>query len=226
MKNCHLIRTAGFVGMLHACLAGFGVENVCFHVSPSGDDAADGKSSASAFRTIARARDAARGHVGAARIVIAGGVYELDTPLEFTEKDRDLTLEAAPQARPMLSAGRRLREWSVGGDGRWHARVPQGEKFAQLYVNGQRRVRPFLPRKGYYYAEKGYAPDPVTGQTRFVARKGHFPEGDNPGLEVCMFNVWTMSRSHVRSFDPESRVVSLALPNGKRDFDTIGPSRW
>ncbi len=226
MKNLHLIRTAGIVLLLHAGLAGFGAGDVRFHVSPSGDDAADGKSSASAFRTIARARDAARGHAGTAFISLAGGTYELAETLVFTSQDRDLVFESESGARPVISAGRRIGGWSVGPDGWWRTKVALGEKFAQLYVNGQRRVRPFLPRKGYYYAEKGYAPDPVTGQTRFVARKGHFPEGDNPGLEVCMFNVWTMSRSHVRSFDPESRVVSLALPNGKRDFDTIGPSRW
>ena len=202
-----------------------GAETV-YHVSPCGSDDADGLSAVRPFRTVERACDAARGHGGNARIVVADGFYELDNPLEFTEKDHDLVLEAAPKARPVLSAGRRIGGWSVGPDGWWRTKVAPGEKFAQLYVNAQRRVRPFLPRMGYWYAEKGYAPDPVTGQTRFVARKGNFPEGDNSELEVCMFNVWTMSRSRVRSFDPESRVVSLALPNGKRDFDTIGPSRW
>lgn len=226
MNYRRLVTAVGIVSLFYFGLAGFGAESVCLHVSPDGNDAADGKSSACAFRTVERARDVARGHGGNARIVVADGFYELDNPLEFTEKDHDLVLEAAPKARPVLSAGRRIAGWSVGPDGWWRAKVAPGEKFAQLYVNGQRRVRPFLPRKGYYYAEKGYAPDPETGQTRFVARPGHFPEGENPGLEVCMFNVWTMSRSHVRAFDPENRVVSLALPNGKRDFDTIGPSRW
>ena len=226
MKNLCIVRRAGAAFLIHACLAGFGGECVRFYVAPTGDDAADGKSPAQAFRTIARARDAARGHAGTAFISIASGTYELAETLAITSQDRDLVLEAGPGARPVISAGRRLCEWSVSEDGRWHARVPPGEKSAQLYVNGQRRVRPFLPRKGYYYAEKGHSPDPATGQARFVARKGHFPEGDNPGLEVCMFNVWTMSRSYVRSFDPESRVVSLALPSIKREYDTIGPDRW
>ena len=196
------------------------------YVSPRGSDAAAGVSPSSPLRTLARARDVARARGSATTIALADGVYELDEPLAFSADDHDLVFEAAPGARPVLSAGRRIGGWSVGADGFWHARVSPGERFAQLYVNGQRRVRPFLPRKGYYYAEKGFDPDPATGQTRFVARKGHFPDGDNPGMEVCMFNVWTMSRSHVRAFNPSNRVVSLALPNGKRDFDTIGPGRW
>ena len=196
------------------------------YVSPRGNDSATGTAPSSPVRTLARARDLARARGTATTVAIADGVYELDETLAFTADDRDLAFEAAPGARPTLSAGRRITGWTVGADGFWHARVTPGERFSQLYVNGQRRVRPFLPRKGYYYAEKGHDPDPVTGQTRFVARKGHFPDGSNPGMEVCMFNVWTMSRSHVRAYDPATRVVSLALPNGKRDFDTIGPDRW
>ena len=218
---------AAFSGL--ALLAGcdeFNGAKANLYVSPRGSDANAGTAPSRPVRTLAHARDIARTRNAATVVALADGVYELDEALAFTEKDRDVTFVAAPNARPMISAGVRLRNWSVGADGRWHARTPQGERFAQLYVNGQRRVRPFLPRKGYYYAEKGYEPDPATGQTRFVARKGHFPEGTNPGMEVCMFNVWTMSRSHVRAYDPKTRVVSLALPNGKRDFDTIGPSRW
>ena len=205
---------------------GFNGARADLYVSPRGSDAAAGVSPSSPLRTLARARDVARARGSATTIALADGVYELDEPLAFSADDHDLVFEAAPGARPVLSAGRRIGGWSVGADGFWHARVSPGERFAQLYVNGQRRVRPFLPRKGYYYAEKGFDPDPATGQTRFVARKGHFPDGDNPGMEVCMFNVWTMSRSHVRAFNPSNRVVSLALPNGKRDFDTIGPGRW
>ena len=205
---------------------GFNGARADLYVSPRGSDAAAGVSPSSPLRTLARARDVARARGSETTIALADGVYELDEPLAFSADDHDLVFEAAPGARPVISAGRRIGGWSVGADGFWHARVSPGENFAQLYVNGQRRVRPFLPRKGYYYAEKGHTPDPVTGQTRFVARKGHFPDGSNPGMEVCMFNVWTMSRSHVRAFTPSNRVVSLALPNGKHDFDTIGPGRW
>ena len=226
MISSRLIRTAGFVGMFHACLAGFGGGTACFHVSPDGDDAADGTAPERAFKTITRARDAARGHAGNARIVVADGFYELDKPLEFTEKDCNLMFEAVPGARPVLSAGRRIRAWTVGQDGWWRAKVAPGEKFAQFYVNGQRRVRPFLPRKGYYYAQKGADPDPVTGKERFVAREGHFPVGGNPAMEVCMFNVWTMSRSHVTAYDAATRTVSLDLPAAKREFEAIGPDRW
>ena len=100
MNYRRLVTAVGIVSLFYFGLAGFGAESVCLHVSPDGNDAADGKSSACAFRTVERARDVARGHGGNAKIVVADGFYELDNPLEFTERDHDLVLEAAPKARP------------------------------------------------------------------------------------------------------------------------------
>ena len=73
MNYRQLVTAVGIVSLFYFGLAGFGAESVCLHVSPDGNDAADGNSSACAFRTVERARDVARGHGGNARIVVADG---------------------------------------------------------------------------------------------------------------------------------------------------------
>ena len=196
-----------------------------FHVSPQGDDAAVG-SSERPFRSLARARDAARTAGEPARIVLADGLYVTDDPLVFTAEDRHLEIVAADGARPVVSAGRRLTGWRVDAKGVWHASVPKDIRFAQFYVNGERRTRPFLPRKSYYFVEKAGGAEPETNRERFICRAGDFPSGDNPDLEVCLFHTWTMSRSLVVSYVADTRLVTLGIPFFKPDYSAVGPERW
>lgn len=224
----HPLTIIGISLLLFAGCDEFHGMNATFYVSPNGSDTADGQSPRRPFRSIERARDAARERDGETTIAIADGVYELSEPIAFTAEDRDIVFAAAPKSRPTVSAGRRIPAdaWKVGADGRWRTKTQPGERFSQFYVNGQRRVRPFLPRTGYYYVEKNAGADPSTGEARFVAKGGHFPVGDNPDLEVCLFHTWTMSRSLVKSFTPSNRVVHLGIPDFKPEWSAINSERW
>ena len=217
------MRRAALAVLASVALTAFGGARV-FYVSPQGNDALDGASQANAFRTIERARDAARGFDGTARIVLADGEYELSETLEFTGEDRNLVIVSQAGARPVISAGKKISGWKVDGRGWWRSRTEPGELYSQFYVNSQRRLRPTLPRNGYYLVERGLESEDA--KARFAVKEGLFPKGDNPGLELCMFNVWTMSRSRVLSYDASSRSVKIDLPPGRTDFDTIGKGRW
>ena len=98
-----------------------------FYVSPSGQDPwsgrlalQDGKDGP--FATVARARDAARALVKSQKepqrghVVLRGGTYSLDSPLEFGPEDSGteqapVVYAAAAREEVVLSGGRRL----VGG---------------------------------------------------------------------------------------------------------------
>ena len=136
MRKCALI--------VWACGAAWTAGAGEIHVSPNGDDAGAG-TAAAPLRTLSDAVARARAAAGA-RIVLADGTYETAEPFVLTAADRHLVFEAAPGASPVVSAGRRISGWTVDAKGWWHARVPVGARFAQFYVDGQRRTRPFLPR--------------------------------------------------------------------------------
>lgn len=206
-----------------ACVAS-AAERMTFYIAPNGNDGASGTLSAP-VRSLARARDLARPH-GGARIVLADGVYETDVPLSFSAADKHLLIEASPGAKPVISAGRRITDWKVDAKGWWRAPVAKGTLFSQFYVNGQRRTRPFLPRKGYYYVKSAAGADPVTGQERLICGQGHFPEGENPGLEVCLFHTWAMSRSTVTAYNPANGCVTLDIPPFQRDYEAVTKERW
>ncbi len=172
MRKCALI--------VSACAAVLTAGAGEIHVSPNGDDAGAG-TAAAPLRTLSAAVTRARA-TGGARIVLAGGTYETVEPFVLTAADRHLVFEAAPGAVPVVSAGRRIAGWAVDAKGWWHARVPVGAKFAQFYVDGQRRLRPFLPRTGYYFVETAGGADPATGRERFICRKGEFPAGESPDM--------------------------------------------
>ena len=195
-------------------------------VAPEGNDSADGVA-ARPFRTLARARDAARA-AGGGVINLADGLYELDEPLELTATDRNLRFVAADGARPVVSAGRRIRGWTVDGRGWWHAKFPAGTRFSQFYVNGRRRFRPSLPRQGYFFigAEASASPE---GLQRFVCQQGQFDAAwrDISEIEVCVFHTWSMSRMPVRSYEPETRMLTLTHPSIRSPgIARMAPDNW
>ena len=193
------------------------------HVAPGGSDAAPG-TAAAPLKTLAAACARARETDGA-KIVLGDGTYE--EPLVLTAADRHLVFEAAPGARPVISAGRRITDWKVDAKGWWRASVSRETPLAQFYVDGQRRTRPFLPRKSYHFIAAPGVKNPAKAQNdSFICHPGDFPAGDNPGLEACIFHVWTMSRSLVTGYDPATRRVSLDIRPFKQGYDRLHHERW
>ena len=147
------------------------------------------------------------------RLLLADGVHELIETIELGPQDEGLVIAAAPGASPVVSAGRRVTDWRVDGKGWWHAQVPSSARFSQLYVNGTRRLRPYLPRQGYFVQDRKLGPDPK-GRQCISYRKGEI-DPDWKGLadaEICSFHTWTMSRLRPAAVDGAARVVTTTHP--------------
>jgi len=188
------------------------------------------------FATIARAQRAAREAGIPAVVAIRGGTYYLSEPLVFTPEDSDDTYTSYGRERPVISGGVRLTGWRRAADGRWEIEIPQvrsGEwSFVQLFVNGQRRYRPRLPKNGYYFIEDAVPPSPKAeghGFDRFRFRAGNISANwhNLQDVEVLCFQVWTMARMRVASVDEAEHIVTFAgntrgtasyssLPKGNR----------
>lgn len=185
--------------------------NPVLHVSPNGNDAAAGCENAP-LRSPQRAVEMLR-KTGGGTVRLRGGFYSLATPLALVAGDSNIVFEAVSGEVPVLSAGRRIEGWKVDAKGWWHVSLPRDVRFSQLYVNGQRRIRPYLPRKGYYVVE--YAGrEPVKGLQQFTWR------GDDvcptwpcmTDIEMCVFHSWTMSRLPFETVDATTKTVTLTRP--------------
>ena len=150
--------------MLSGCL-NMGVDSgTRYYVSPKGDDQNPGTRS-KPFATLARARDAVRGQRSGqtappplARIVLMDGTHVLSEPFILTPQDSDITFDASPGAKPVVSGGVRIGGWRKHDDKLWVADVPwlaqRPEPFTQLFVNGVRRTCARTPNEGAYFYTK------------------------------------------------------------------------
>ncbi len=227
-----------------SCLTLSAVNAADFYVSPSGSDAWTGRAAVKGsgqdgpFATLERARAAvassrAAGAQPAATTVveIAPGSYQLSEPWRFAPGDSG-TLQAPVVYRGaaggvVISGGTRITGWKVE-NGRWTLSLPvvaQGRWcFSQLFVNGQRRYRPRLPKDGYYRIERTLQPT-ESSQGKGYDRFG-FPQGSlrsdwsaRADIDLLVFHIWTMSRNKLGAIDEASRVVTLAAP-------TVSSSNW
>jgi len=120
--------------------------HVEIHVSPTGDDAADG-SAQHPLRTLSAAQLRARAQAGESRVTIwlADGTYYLEEPFVLTPEDKGtqdmpVTYKASNEGKAVLSGGIRLDlDWKPHGDGIFKARTPDGLDLDQLFVNGTRQ---------------------------------------------------------------------------------------
>ena len=140
------------------------------YVSPEGTGT--GSSPASPCSLLA-ARDKVRKINGTMTgdivVQLSGGVYRMAQPLELLETDTihdsgnngfDIIYQAAPGARPVLSGGLALKNWTLFDKEKniYRAQVPAGTQSRQLYVNGVRaeRARGEIQPKGWFKIDSGW----------------------------------------------------------------------
>jgi hypothetical protein len=201
-----------------------------FYVAPRGDDKASGKVDAP-FATIARAQEAARAARGgkadsAKTIVVRGGNYELDRPLTFTVEDSNTTIAALAGETPVFSGGRRITGWKINERGWWVVNLPEVSSgqwsFVQLFVDGQRRPRPRLPKEGYSNiadAAEATAKNKGKGYDRFSFAAGNIrPDWHNLNdVEVLAMQIWAMARLRIESVDEANRLVTFTGKTSHND---------
>jgi hypothetical protein len=213
-----------------ALLAAVRAQTADIVVAPDGNDQTGSGSVAAPFATPRRAQAAVRQlrerepqRAGPVRVCLRGGMYAMDSVLAFTPADSGteagpVVWSSWPGERAVLSGGVALRGWTVA-EGRWQMQLPAVQKgewnFCQLFVNGQRRERPRLPRGGYFLIEKEISPAAgAKGYDRFVYRRGDIQaDWQNLGdVEALCFHSWSMSRLRLGSVDPETRLVTFTGP--------------
>jgi len=159
-------------------------------------------------------------------VLIRGGVHFLKGPLAFTAEDSGtpdapIIYSAYPGEKPVISGGVRLTGWKLDANKPARARllipeVKRGEwSFCQLFVNGQRRYRPRLPKDGYYFIEGEVPPSEKAagkGFDRFRFKAGDLRnDWTNLGdVEVLCFHSWSMSRMRIASIDEKEHIVTFA----------------
>lgn len=208
-----------------------------FFIATGGNDAWSGKFGApnadksdGPFATPARAQKAVRDLKAAhperktpVTVQIRGGNYLLTEPLVFTSEDSGsaaspIVYSAAPGESPVFSGGAKLGGFKTDEKGRWVLEMPDAKEgawtFNQLWVNGERRYRPRLPKNGYFHIEAEVPPTPAAagkGFDRLKYRKGDIkPDWKNLGdVEVLPFHQWEMSRFPIASVDDEKQIVQF-----------------
>lgn len=216
-----------------------GTNAATYYVSPHGNDAWSGRiafpnraKTDGPFATVARAQNEARRAKtgGTVRVLVRGGTYFLDKPLQFAPIDSGdpgspVVYEAFRQEKPILSGGMRLTGLRKSDDGKWTLRIPEVARgswtFSQLFIDGVRRPRARLPKSGYFtIAERLPSGTPGKGDDRFRYSADdlnpHWHDFGN--VEVLNFHIWGMSRLRPKSIDPEKRTVVFT---GSTGWDTF-----
>jgi hypothetical protein len=169
--------------------------------------------------SLRSALDAANGQPGT-RVVLAGGTYFIDAPLVLTPEHSGVTIEAAPDAHPILSGGRKITGWrnaTFAGKPVFAADVP-GVKdgssfFRELWVNDRRAVRARHPNRGYLHVKESpdATPNWEVGQSRFRYADGDsIPPGPYAfGAEAIVMTRWVESRLPLKSVDEKEKLVSF-----------------
>lgn len=202
-----------------------------YFVSPAGNDAWSGKllkpnsrKTDGPLRTIEGARDALRKLPATtpATVSIERGLYRITKPIVFGPEDSgsgvaDRSYLGSRGA--VVSGLRKIAGWRRLPNGHLQAAVQAGWTFSQLFVNGERRYRPRLPKAGYYTIAEKVAPTDAAkghGFDRFGFRAGDINPGwaNRDDVELLAMHIWGMSRNRIGSIDEAAHVVTFKGPTG------------
>jgi len=213
------------------------------YVSPSGSDSAAGTERAP-FRTITRARDAARQLAKPATVYLRGGKYVLDEPVVFGVQDGGVTYQAYHDETPVFTSAVPARGWekvttlpegaASEADGHlWATEIPEGVKDFKVMFDGNRMLERARSR-GFQSPQqefKKFATRNVAlPEDRPLLRRLEFPLGeikawDNiEDVEAFFCGVpWTHNISSIESVDLQNRIAWLKYEGNTPPFTTPKP---
>ncbi len=217
-------------------------------VSPGGSDLATGTESAP-FATVSKALRQARELrrlqdplvKNGIHILLKTGSYQLDEPIYIRPEDAGTKesptfIEAAPDAKPVISGGIPVTGWhkvisSINGlpakaNGRvWVADIPfvAGSKynFRQLWINGLKatRAKTEISRILNWNKKNGtcWIPTPKNGSLKNVA-----------GLEMFIHQWWEIANLRIKTFEVhgDSTLLSFQQPEAKVQNEHPWPAPW
>lgn len=174
-----------------------------------------------ALKTVLTARRLMPETVETATILVRGGTYELDEPIELLPDhsgpgpQRPLLIAAYPGETPVISGGRRITGWKPVPEkpGLWEAEVPEVREgkwyFRQLFVNGKRKQRARTPNEGYFRID-GEGPKDKPAKIKFRAgdiKKEWAEDGD---VELVALLAWSDIRMQIKAVDETNRIAVLS----------------
>jgi len=213
-----------------------------FFVSPAGSDQWSGtcpdpaEHGAGPFATIARAQLEARktlsgNRYAAVSVLIRRGRYFLDQPIVFTSEDSGtarspVVYGAYPGEASAFSGGRRIANWAEGTvNGRkcWVADLKLAGladlNFTQLFVNGKRRQRPRLPKKGFFHfagipEEASSFQGFCKGPDRALYSDDNIKRWKNlTDIGVVVLQLWFDTHYKISEIDTEKKEVRFSGPS-------------
>ncbi len=196
-----------------------------FYVSPQGNDTWSGKLPApNAKRTDGPVATLERASIAGAgkHVILRGGTYALKAPLALGPASSHTRFEAYAKERPVISGGRRLTGFKPAANGLWTVTIPEVKAgtwtFRQLWVNGERRRRPRLPKEGWYALagpNNGAKWDAPENKSSFRYKPGDLrPDWTNlDGVEVVLLQYWTEARLRIKSLDEANHLATFTGPS-------------
>ena len=160
-------------------------------------------------------------------VLIRGGYYSLEKPLQFAPddggervetdlptgafefhklKDHFVTYAAYPGEKPIISGGKRITSWRKERE-KWVADA-EGMEIQKLLANGETQTLARTPNEGYFTL-----PEMPASTTEFKFREGDLKEWPNiENNRIVMLLRWHTGVSAIAKIDPENNIVHLAEP--------------
>ena len=154
---------------------------------------------------------------GAMTVSLRGGVYPLEETLCFTAADSGpISYVAYPGETPILDGGTRITCWEMGevnGKRCWVAEIPAVRSgkwhFLSLFVNGERRRRPRLPKEGFYRIADTEGRSFRDGTNTFRCTPGDIQPWRNlTDVEVVVLHLWVDEHMPIASFDAATNTLT------------------
>lgn len=185
------------------------------------------------FSSLSAALEAARAYPLDCRKTLAmgSGKYFLSAPIVLDERDRNLVIEAEPQADVKIFGGRQITGWKPAGKF-WVADAP-GTKdrswdFRMLLVNSRYAPRARYPAEGRLQHQSVFAPlwlstsaggwerKPTTVEltTMKYDPKDLDSELNPENAEITVFHMWDETLAGVKSIDTNTHVITFSGPTG------------
>lgn len=171
---------------------------------------------------------------GGAKVFVRGGNYHLKSAFILESEDSGiaespLVISSYPGEKVLVSGGQRIdgfKERTAPEKNNmriWEVNLPEvaagNWNFTQLFVNGERRYRPRLPKEGYLHIKDEIelpkdAKDRRQDRFRFSSGDMRSDWRNFSDVELLVFHTWSMSRYNPLSIEADTVILKGHSPSG------------